>query len=120
MGSYLREELERKGMSHYVDQMEGTIAKREGTEHPIRCFECLYSMFGRCPVDGHKGNAACLTLQKSYFDMSRTELEEITERLYKEELQKAAKSYHIRMDFIKNIAEAKGEKQEDEQETLGH
>lgn len=120
MGNYLREELERKGMSHYVDQMENIIAKREGTEPSIRCFECFYSMFGRCPVDGHKGNAACLTLAKSYFDMSRTELEEVTERLYKEELQKAAKSYHIRMDFIKNIAEAKGEKQEDEQETLGH
>ena len=76
----------------------------------MMCFECFYSMFGDCPVHGHRNNAACLQLQKSYFDMDRSELEEVTEKLYKEELSKAALSYHIRMDYIKNIFDAKGEK----------
>ena len=119
MGTYLKEELERKGLEKYVDQMEGIIAAREGKERSLSCFECFYSMFGRCPVDGHKGNAACLTLQKSYFNMQSKELRKVTEKLYKEDLMKAAKLYHIRMDFINNIANAKGE-QEDEEETVGH
>ena len=115
MGNYLREELERKGMNNYVDQMENIIATREGKERSLSCFECFYSMFGRCPVDGHKGNAACLTLQKSYFDMDTKELKRVTEKLYKDELIKAAKLYHIRMDFINNIAKSKGEQENDEE-----
>lgn len=118
MGTYLRDELERKGYGYYNDQIENTLAAREGKDNSIRCYECFYSMFGDCPVNGHRNNAACLTLQKSYFDMSRTELEEVTEKIYKEELHKAAQAYHIRMDYIKSIAEAKGES-ENEQETVG-
>lgn len=116
MGTYLREELERKGMGNYIPKMENILEAREGTSRTLSCFECFYSMFGKCPVDGHKGNAACLTLQKSYFDMSRKELEKITEGLYKDELRKAAQTYHIRMDYIKNIAEAKGEQVNEETE----
>ena len=117
MGIYFKDELKRKGLDYYDDQIESTLAAREGKDDSIRCYECFYSMFGDCPVNGHRNNAACLTLQKSYFDMSRTELEEVTEKIYKEELRKAAQAYHIRMDYIKNIAEAKGES-EDEQETV--
>ena len=43
-------------------------------------------MFGKCPVNGSRNSAGCLKMQKSYFDMSRTELEEVTEKIYKEEL----------------------------------
>ena len=35
--------------------------------------------------------------------MSRTELEEATEAEYKQALAKAAKLYHIRMDYINSI-----------------
>ena len=118
MGTYLRDELERKGLGYYNDQIESTLAAREGKDNSIRCYECFYSMFGDCPVNGHRNNAACLTLQKSYFDMSRKELEEVTEKIYKDELHKAAQAYHIRMDYIKNIAEAKGEIEKNESEEL--
>ena len=114
MGTYLRDELERKGYGYYTDQIEGTLATREGKE-PLRCFECFYSMFGKCPVNGSRNSAGCLSMQKSYFDMDRKKLEEITEEAYKKALQDAAQIYHIRMDYIKNIAEAKGEQQEDEE-----
>lgn len=85
-------------------------------DNTLRCYECFYSMFGKCPVDGHRNNAACLKMQKSYFDMSRTELEEATEKIYKEELHKAAQAYHIRMDYIKSIAESKGEINNEQEE----
>lgn len=81
----------------------------------MRCFECFYSMFGKCPVNGSRNNAACLKLQKSYFDMSRKELEQVTEELYKKALSDAAQLYHIRMDYIKSIAEAKGEKESNDE-----
>ena len=116
MGTYLRDELERKGLGYYNDQIEGTLAAREGKKESLRCYECFYSMFGKCPVDGHRNNAACLTMQKSYFDMDRKELEEVTEAAYKKALQDAAQLYHIRMNYIKNLAEAKGEKQDEETE----
>lgn len=69
----------------------------------MKCFECFYSQFGRCPVGGSRNSAACLTLQKSYFDMSKSELIEATEHEYKEALISAAKLYHVRMDYINNI-----------------
>lgn len=118
MGKYFQEELKRKNIEYYIPRMENILATREGqVEGMIKCFECFYSMFGTCPVNGHKGNAACIQLAKSYFDMPRKELEEATEKEYKEALRKAAQMYHIRMDYIKNLAEAKGEIK-DEQEEL--
>ncbi len=82
----------------------------------IRCYECFYSMFGKCPVNGSRGNAACLQVAKRYFDMPRKELEEFTENEYKEALRKAAQVYHIRMDYIDTLFKNKGEeKQEDEE-----
>lgn len=80
----------------------------------MECFKCFYSMFGTCPTNGSK-NAACIKMSKSYFDMSRSELEEATEHEYKEALREAAKIYHARMDYIKLI---KGEKKTDEDERL--
>lgn len=118
MEIYFKEELERKGLDHYVDQMEEIItAREEGKEYrPLACYECFYSMFGKCPVNGSRNSAGCLKMQKSYFDMSRTELEEVTERLYKKALQDAAQLYHIRMDYIKSIAESKGEINNEQEE----
>lgn len=81
----------------------------------MECFKCFYSMFGKCPTNGSKDNAACLKMSKSYFDMSRAALEEATEHEYKEALREAAKTYHARMDYIKLI---KGEKKADEDEGL--
>lgn len=116
MGTYLRDELERKGLSYYSNQIESTLAAREGKKEPLRCFECFYSMFGKCPVNGSRNSAGCLSMQKSYFDMSRKELEEVTEAAYKKALMDAAQTYHIRMDYIKNIAESKGEQENEESE----
>lgn len=113
MAKYLQEELTRKGFEKYIPQMEEVIAEREGV-HMMKCFECFYSMFGKCPVNGSRNNAACLQLQKSYFDMSRKELEEITEEEYKKALHNAAQMYHVRMDYIANIFEGREEHTDEE------
>ena len=115
MGKYLQEELKRKNLIDYIPRMEKMLAVREGkAENMIKCFECFYSMFGTCPVNGSKNSAACLQLQKSYFDMSRKELEEVTEEEYKKALQSAAQMYHVRMDYIANIFEGKEEHTDEE------
>ena len=115
MSKYFEEELKRKNIEYYIPRMENILAVREGQVNDmIQCFECFYSMFGRCPVNGNKGNAACLQLQKSYFDMSRKELEEVTEEEYKKALQNAAQMYHIRMDYIANIFKGKEEHTDEE------
>lgn len=115
MAKYFQEELKRKNLTNYIPQMEQTLAIREGKVKGImKCFECFYSMFGTCPVNGSRNSAACLQLQKSYFDMSRKELEEITEQEYKKALQNAAQMYHVRMDYIANIFEGKEEHTDEE------
>ena len=101
MATYFQDELSRKGLEKYIPQMEETIAEREG-KHIMRCWECFYSMFGKCPTNGSR-NAACLTLQKSYLDMPKKELIEVTEADYKHSLQMAAKMYNARMAMIKNM-----------------
>ena len=68
----------------------------------MNCLECFYSIFGRCPAGGSHNNAACLTFQKSYFDMTAKELKKATEKEYKNDLIKAAKLYNARMAVIKN------------------
>lgn len=83
-------------------------------DESIRCFECFYSIFGNCPVNGRRGNAACLQMAKSYIDMSSKELKQLTEKEYKESLCKAAKLYNIRMDYINILSKNKNEKEEND------
>ena len=80
----------------------------------MKCFECFYSQFSKCPVNGSHNNAACLSIQKNYFDMSRKELVEATEKEYKNALINAAKLYHVRMDYINNIFANQKEEEENE------
>ena len=86
----------------------------------IQCYECFYSIFGKCPVNGSRSNAVCLHIAKAYFDMSRKELEEITEKEYKEALRKAAQTYHARMDYISTLFKNKGEEKQDDEEISIH
>lgn len=80
----------------------------------MKCFECIYYLFGGCPVNGNRGEE-CTASHKSYFDMSRDELEELTEQAYKKALMDASNAYHIRMNFIKGIFEGR----EDNEQTVG-
>ena len=76
----------------------------------MKCYECFYSQFGKCPTNGSH-NAACETLAKSYFDMPKKELVKATEKEYKDALIAAAKLYNIRMEYIKNIFQGQEEEE---------
>ena len=102
MGTYFQEELERKGLKDYIPQMEATMAEREGYRD-LKCWECFYSMFGKCPAGGSRNNAACLTMRKSYMEMPKKMLIETAEAEYKDSLTRAAKMYNARMSMIKNM-----------------
>ena len=77
----------------------------------MQCFECFYSMFGQCPTYGSQ-NAACLSTQKAYLDMSPKELKNFVEDEYKQKLIDAAKMYHVKMDLINNLFESNSDNEE--------
>lgn len=113
MATYFQDELTRKDLEDCIPQMEAIVSEREG-KRIIKCWECFYSMFGKCPTYGSR-NAACFTMQKSYMEMPKKTLIEVTETEYKQALQNAAKMYNARMTMIKNMF---SEEQEETNEEL--
>ena len=68
----------------------------------IRCSDCIYYFVDCCPVDYHRGNAACLTMQREWKDEPPDKVRRALDNVYDYKNEKLKNWYNSRLEQLEN------------------